>query len=157
MQNPAWPDESHQKELMELHEWLIALEKLEIQRDRENIPAQDFKKNCHVLIERSGENLGIIQDRQVADMTSALSGLLGYSPNEMIGTPFSRYIHRDELPRLAGYYEKRLSGQEAPIIYETILKHENDSNVYVKILTSLFKYLGKPANLVIIKVLAETK
>ena len=157
MPNPAWTDESQQKELMELHQWLIELEKLEIHRDRENVPAQDYKKNCHVLIERSGEKIGIIQDRQIADMTSALSGLLGYSLNEMVGTPFARYVHRDELPRLAGYLEKRMSGQEAPIIYETILKHANENNVYVKILTSLFKYLGRPANLAIIKVLAETK
>ena len=46
--------------------------------------------------------IGIIQDRQILDMTSALSGLLGYSLNEMLGTPFARYVHRDELPRLAG-------------------------------------------------------
>jgi len=157
MPDPARPDESQQKELLELHEWLIELEKLEIHRDRENIPAQDFKKSCHVLIERSGEKICIIQDRQISDMTLALSGLLGYSPNEMLGTPFARYVHRDELPRLADYYEKRRAGQEVPIIYETILRHENESNVYVKILTSLFVYLGKPANLAIIKVLAETR
>lgn len=157
MQNPAWPDESNQKELMELHQWLIELEKLEIHRDREDVPAQDYKKNCHVLIERSGVKIGIIQDRQILDMTSALSGLLGYSLNEMLGTPFARYVHRDELPRLVNYLDKRMSGQEAPIIYETILRHANESNVYVKILTSIFKYLGKPASLAIIKVLAETK
>jgi PAS domain S-box-containing protein len=157
MQSPAGPNESYPKELIELHEWLIELEKLEIQRDSENIPAQEFKKKCHVLIEQSGENIGIIQDRQVADMTSALSRLLGFSPNEMIGTPFSRYVHQNELPRLAEYYEKRLSGQEVPVIYETVLKHENGSNVYVGISTSLFKYLGRAANLAIIKVLAEAK
>jgi PAS domain S-box-containing protein len=157
MPDSTGPDESDQKELFELHEWLIKLEKLEIQREREDMPAQGFKKSCHDLIEKSGARITIVQERQIADITSALGRLLGYSPNEMIGTPFSRYVHRDELPRLADYYERRRSGQEVPIVYESILKHENDNNVYVKILTSLIVYLGKPANLAIIKVLAETR
>ena len=50
-----------------------------------------------------------------------------------------------------------MSGREASNIYETILRHANESNVSVNIFTSIFKYLGKPANLAIIKVLAETK
>jgi PAS domain S-box-containing protein len=157
MHNPVCLDESHQKELMELHEWLIELEKVEIRRGREQIPDQEFKQACHNLIEGSGENISIIQDRQIVALTTSLSMLLGYSPEEMTGTPFSRYVHPDELPRLAQYYEQRLSGLDIPVIYETIIKHRNSSNVYVKILTSLFKYLGKPANLAIIRILAETK
>jgi len=157
MHNPVCPDDSHQKELMELHTWLIELEKLEIRRDREKIPDLEFKQACRDLIEGSGEKIGIIQDRQIVAMTFSLSSPLGYSPEEMTGTPFSRYVHPDELPRLAKYYEQRLSGLDIPVVYETILKHRNSSNVYVKILTSLFKYLGKPANLAIIRILAETK
>jgi PAS domain S-box-containing protein len=157
MHHPAFPDESQERELMELHEWLIKLEKLEIRRDRDKIPDREFEKECRSLIEESGEMIAIILDRQIVAATSSLSSALGYSPEELAGTPFSRYVHPDELPRLAKYYEQRLSGLDVPVIYETILKHNNSSNVYIKILTSLFKYLKKPANLAIIRVLAETR
>ena len=157
MHYPVCPDESHEKDLMELHEWLIRLEKLEIRRDRDKIPDQEFQDGCFSLIEDSGEKITIIQDRQIVAVASSLSGVLGYTPEEITGTPFSRYVHPDELPRLAKYYEQRLSGLDVPVIYETIFRHCNSSNVYVKMLTSLFKYLRKPANLAIIRVLAETR
>ena len=157
MHDPAWSNEADQKDLMLLHNQLVELEKLEIRRVRGDISDIDFFSSCRKKIEETEDLIGIVQDRSVVFASSGAGKLLGYSPEEMIGTPFARYIHPDALPKVAEYYEKRMSGQDAPIMYETALAHKNRNRISIKMLASRFSYLGRPAGYVILKLMTETE
>jgi len=152
----AYSKDNEHNDLLELHNCLIELEKIEIQRSRENIPKRVIEKKYQETLERFSVIAGIVQDRQIIAINSRVSDLLGFSSSELIGSNFDRYIHPSELPEILELYGKRLSGNEVPIIYETILKRRNGYNIYVQITTSLFTYIGMPANFAIIKVLGET-
>ena len=156
MYDPACLLEVYQNDLMQLHNHLMWLEKLEIRRTRHDISDEDLVNTCRKRIGGSQDMIAIIQERSVVCLSSGAGKLLGYSPEEMIGSVVSKYIHPDELPKVVEYNEKRMSGQDAPIIYETVLVHKNQSNIYVKMIASRFVYLGRPAIYVIIKVLAQT-
>jgi len=144
------------KILLELHTCLVELEKIEIERSRENIPNSEIEAKCRDMLEQFIGLAGIVQDGQVKAVNSKITDLLGYASSELIGSHFEKYIHPSELPEMLERYEKRLSGNDMPIIYETILRHKNGNNIYVQITTSLITYLGKPANFAILKVLGET-
>ncbi len=157
MHNPARLNESDQNDLMQLHNQLVELEKLEIRRSKGEISDADFELLCRSKIHESPDLIVLVQDRSLFFVSSGLRGLLGYSLDEMIGSPVSRYIHPDELPKAVENYEKRMSGQEAPIIYDSVLMHKNKSNIPVKMIASLFIYLGRPASFTIIKTTEETE
>jgi len=142
--------------LLELHNCLVELEKTEIQRSRENIPNNEIEAKCRDMLEQFVGLAGIIQDGQVKAANSKIADLLGYASSELIGSHYDRFIHPSELPVMLERYEKRLSGDDTPIIYETILRHKNGHDIYVQITASLITYLGKPANFAILKVLGET-
>ncbi len=80
-----------------------------------------------------------------------MTHLLGYSPEEVIGTSFAHYVHPDELPRLAKYYIQRIAGEDVPPVYNTIIKHKDGSDVHVEIKASVITYQGKLADFAIVK------
>lgn len=157
MHDPTSLNEADQKDLMLLHNQLVELEKLEIRRVRGDLSDEDFVISCRKRIEESQDLISIVQDRSVVFVSSGVEKLIGYFQEEIIGTPFSRYIHPDALPKVAEYYEKRMSGQEAPIMYETLLAHKNRTRISVKMITARFSYLGRPAGYVILKLMTETE
>jgi|GEM_PF-2005754 len=129
---------------------IIALEKLEIQRKESMMSTREMKLACRKLIAESKHNIVVIQDREIVFVTLSLARLLGYTPMEMLGTPFAAYVHLRDLFRLAEYYLNRISGGEAPPIYESTFKHRSGKDINVEIRAGIFPYCGKPADLVIV-------
>lgn len=140
-----------QEKMMELHKCISDLEKFEIQRNLENLSRDEAIEKCRKLIEQCEKHIGIIQKRQIKQASASLTNLIGYTPAELMDTPFARYVHHDELPKLAKIYEQRLSGNEVPNIYKTILKHKNGSDVHIEITAGLCNYFGEPATFAIIE------
>jgi PAS domain S-box-containing protein len=156
MRGSAYSKNGEHKDLFQLHNCLIALEKIELRRSYENIPEKEIEMKCQEIIDQLAVMAGIVKDRQIIAVNAKVIELLGYTSSELIGSNFNRFLHPSELPEILLQYEKRLEGNEMPLIFETILMHRNGNNLYVRIITSLFTYLGKPASLGIIKVLGET-
>jgi len=148
-------DAAAQKKLLELHQKMIALEKLDIRRQESIITATEMKKVCRKLFHDSKEYIAILQDRKVVCISPPLAKLLGYSQMEMFNTSFANYIHPKELFRLAKYYLKRISGGEAPAIYNSILKRRDGKDIRVEIMAGIFPFFKRPADFVIVNELTE--
>jgi two-component system cell cycle sensor histidine kinase/response regulator CckA len=144
-------EESPQEKLLDLHRRIIELEKLEILRQRAGIQSIKMEDVYHNFFNHSRDCMLIVRDRQIMFLSRPLANLLGYSHEEMLNTPFASYVHPDELPRLAKYYIQRISGEDAPPLYNTIIKHRDGKDIAVEIRASLIPYQGRPADLVIIK------
>lgn len=142
-------------DLKELNYYINELEILERKRVRENIPFDLIVSECQRLIEGHYGNIGIIQERIVKQANSNMSKLLGHSPDELTENTFARYVHYDELPKLAQIYQQRISGEDVPSIYHTVLKHKNGQDLRVRIIAGIFARLGKPATLAILKDLRD--
>jgi PAS domain S-box-containing protein len=148
-------DAAAQKKLLELHQKIIALEKLDIRRQESLISAAEMKKACRELFNNSKDCIAILQDRKIVCISPSLAKLLGYPQKEMLNTSFATYIHPQELFKLAGYYLKRISGGEAPPIYNTILKRRDGKDIRVELMAGIFPFFKRPADLVIVQEITE--
>lgn len=151
MKDEEKTDEHFQKELMELHQRIAELEKLNSERTQKENELRTLEQKIHHLFDQEKEGIAIIQDRKVIYVNSLIESLIGYAPEEIIGDFFVDYMHPDELPKVAKYYMQRLAGEDVPPIYETIARHKNGSDVYLEIKASAINYQGKPGLFAIFK------
>jgi PAS domain S-box-containing protein len=146
----------YQKRLVYLHQKISEFEKLDIDHRRnKSITWLETEEKYRYMLEQTEKNACIIQDSKIRLITSNLSELLGYTPEEMINTLIIHYIHPEELPKLVKYYMSRMAGEEVPPIYKTILKHKDDSDIYVEINAGLIPYRGNSADFAIVKCLTK--
>jgi PAS domain S-box-containing protein len=142
-------------ELMELHERITELQKLEIERERTENNLRKIDEKIHKLFYKAEEVITIIQDRQIKYVNPNVSELIGYTPEEIVGTSFAHYIHPDELPKLAKYYLRRIAGEDVPNIYTTVIMHKDGSEVSIEIKASVVQYQGRLADFAIVRKVDE--
>ena len=119
---------------------------------------QESEEKYRNLVERANDGIAIIQDGRVRFANSRLINLWGGGTvDEVVGSPFTNYIHPDELSKVRERYQRRLAGDAIGSIYETKLKRKNGSPVSVELNAGLVTYNGKPADLVIIRDITERK
>ncbi len=143
--------EKLEKGLMDLHERITELQKLEIERERVEDALGKIEEKIHEFFSQAEETIVIIQDRLIKFVNPSVKSLLGYVPEELKGTSFAQYVHPDELPRLAKYYLQRIAGEDVPPIYKTIVKHKDGSNVNIEIKASVVQFQGRLADFAMVK------
>lgn len=86
-----------------------------------------------------------------------LAEMGGYTVEEVTGTPFTDYVHPDELPKLIDRYVRRMAGEDVEPIYETILRRRDGGDVNVEINASTVLYQERTAELVLVRDITERK
>jgi PAS domain S-box-containing protein len=147
-------EERAQEKLFDLHRRIIELEQLEILRQQSKIKRRKIEDAYRDLFNQSKDSARVVQDRKIRYLSPPLAKLLGSTQQEMLNTSFALYVHLDELPRLAGYYLDRISGKDAPLVYNSVLKRRDGKDVPVDIRAGIFPYHRRRAVLIIIKQLA---
>ena len=113
------------------------------------------KEKIHKLFDKAEGVITIIQDRLIKYVNPNIEELIGYTPEEVIGTSFAHYVDPDVLPELANYYLKRIAGEDIPNIYTTVIKHKDGNDVPIEIKASMVKYQGRSADLAIVRKVAS--
>lgn len=121
------------------------------ERKHTEFALKESEEKYRNLVERANDGICIIQDGVIKFANPSLVDLYGGKLSKVIGSPFADFIHPDELIKISKYYELRLKGENAPSIYETIFRHNKGHKVYVEISAGIINYLGKPADLVIVR------
>ncbi|MEK7274746.1 MAG: PAS domain S-box protein, partial [Candidatus Desantisbacteria bacterium] len=85
------------------------------------------------LVERANDGICIIHDSLFKYVNPQFGLMLGYSAEEMLNTPFVRYLHPDELLTVTDRYYRRMSGEEVPQRYESVLKAKDGQAIEVEI------------------------
>jgi PAS domain S-box-containing protein len=109
------------------------------------------------LVERANDAIIILQDTIVQYVNPRASEMMGYTPEESIGTLFPQYVHPDDIETAVDRYNRRLSGEDVPQIYELSLVHKDGRRVPVEINGGVINYKGKPADMVIVRDITERK
>lgn len=109
------------------------------------------------LVENASDGIAIIQDGIIQYANKQVVDIIGYTAEEIIGTPLSRYIHADYIDELNDNYRKRISGQSAGNLFEAILLHKNGSNIEVEFNSNITMYKLRPADFVLIRNIQERK
>jgi hypothetical protein len=109
------------------------------------------------LLERANDGIGITQDKLMKYMNPHGAEILGYTVQEIIGTPFTDYIHPDEVRRVVSYYTGRMKGKNVRSKYESALIDRQGRKILVELNASLISYQGKAADVVIFRDITEGK
>lgn len=109
------------------------------------------------VVERANDGICIIQDRLVKYANPQMAEMYGGSVEEIINTPFVNYIHPDDIPMVINRYNQRMAGEQVPSVYEITLRCKDGREVYGELNIGLINYLGKPAELVIVRDVTERK
>ena len=72
--------------LMELHERITEVQKLEIGRKKAENMVRRIEENLHKLFNEAKDVITIVQDRKVIYVNPSVEELVGYTPEEVIGS-----------------------------------------------------------------------
>jgi PAS domain S-box-containing protein len=117
----------------------------------------ELEERYRILLEQGDVGIVIIQDRLLKYVNPCLIEISGYTEEELIDSPFGIYIHPDELPRMVNCYMRRMAGEEIPSKHESVFKNKEGQDRQIEINASRIKYQGKPADLVIVRDVTESR
>lgn len=127
----------------------------EIERMQAQELLKESEEKYRNLIEHAQDGICIIQDNKVKFMNSCLEKMWGGTKKEILNTPFTNYVHPDELDKIVRYNNERMKNKNVPSIYNTVLLHKDGHKVYAELSAGLISYKSKPANLIIIRDVTE--
>ena len=117
----------------------------------------ELQERYRILVDRGDVGVAVIQDRLLKYVNPYLVEISGYTEKELIDSPFGIYIHPDELPRMVNCYMRRMAGEEIPSKHESVFKNKEGQDRRIEINTSRIKYQGRPADLVIVRDVTESR
>ncbi len=101
-----------------------------------------------LLFEHANLGIFVARDGCVKFPNPYLSQIVGYSPAELDGQPFSLFIHPEDLPLVATRHQERLSGKTGlPQTYDFRVISKNGTILWVQLCTVLIQWQGRPATL----------
>jgi len=109
------------------------------------------------LVESSTDGILIVQDGRIRFANSASSSVLGCLPQELLDSPFLRFVSpafRDVVERR---HEERLGGGSPPPVYEIEVLRGDESLLPVEINAVAIDYEGSRATLVFIRDISSRK
>ncbi|NQT65287.1 MAG: PAS domain S-box protein [FCB group bacterium] len=109
------------------------------------------------LVDSSKDGIIIIQDGILKFTNTASMEFLGYTPDEMIGVSFLKFVSPEYRELAIKRYTDRIEGKEVPSIYELELLRKDGSILPVELNAIQIEYEGKPVVLVHIRDITERK
>ncbi|MBW1896734.1 MAG: PAS domain S-box protein [Deltaproteobacteria bacterium] len=126
-------------------------------RQRAEEVLRESEEKYRNVVERSNDGIVIIQDGLIKYANPSVKRMTGYDVDAATDTPFSDFIHADEVDEAMEIYKRRLAGEALPTRYERKLRHKNGSRIDTEMDGGLISYEDKPADLVIIRDITKRK
>ena len=133
------------------------LEKEIQERKRVERAADESEEKYRNLVEQAAEGIAILQDGLIQYANPRLLELTGYSLEDVMDTPFSKYVHPDEVAESVDKYQSWTSGKEPKTPYERRLMHRDGNIIPAEISVGPVTYKGKPALMVSLRDVTERK
>ncbi|MCP4685175.1 MAG: PAS domain S-box protein [bacterium] len=138
-------------------EYICALARdiTERKRIREHLSASEEKYRS--LVEHAQDGIVIVSKGLLTFVNPALAKLLGYTVDEMLGKEFEQFIPPAYIDEIARNYRARMSGEDVPPAYESVLVRKDGSPVEIEYNVSVITYDGGPADLTFIRDITERR
>ncbi|UCF08883.1 MAG: PAS domain S-box protein [Thermoplasmata archaeon] len=118
---------------------------------------RESEEKYSALVENSKDGIVIIQDRVLIFTNRACTEMVGYTPEEMIGTDFMEWVAPESLELVGERYAHRMAGKDVPGVYEIALIRKDGTTLPVEVSATLVDYEGTPTDLVFIRDITERK
>ncbi len=126
-------------------------------RRRAEEALRESEEKYRQLVERATDGIAIIQDSLFKYINPRAAELGGFSLEELIDAPFSRYLATADLAFLESTYSRDPDDAEASAIFEAAVKRKDGTLVNVELNTGPITYEGKRANLVILRDVSDRR
>jgi PAS domain S-box-containing protein len=126
-------------------------------RERVERALREGEEKYRAVVERASDGIALIQEGLMKYVNPRLAEMAGYTVEEVIGTPFTHFVHPDELPEAIEFYQRRMAGEPLPTRYERTLRRKDGRSILTEIDAAVVTYEGKPANLAIIRDITDRK
>ncbi|RLF44460.1 MAG: hypothetical protein DRN29_08405, partial [Thermoplasmata archaeon] len=133
----------HAKDITQLKQLIKALEESE--------------EKYRTFVENANDGICIIKDGLVIFANPRLLQMGGYSEEDVINQPFSKFIAEEALDEVMERYRCRMAGEKVESIYETMLKRKDGGIIFAEFNVSIIDYEGGKAELVIVRDITERK
>ena len=118
---------------------------------------ENEEKYRHV-VERASDGIAIIQDSLFKFINPRAAEMGGFTLDELIDTPFSRYLTTEDVAALESTYKKEPDDDEdAPAIFEASVRRKDGTTTSVELSAGRISYQGKPASLVIMRDVSDRR
>jgi two-component system cell cycle sensor histidine kinase/response regulator CckA len=118
---------------------------------------RESEKKYSALVENSKDGIIMIQEGVLTFINEASTDLVGYSPEEMIGAIFVKFIAPDYRDLVVRRYSERMEGKDVPSIYEVELLRKDGTTVPVELNAMHIEFGGKPTDLAFVRDITERK
>ena len=118
---------------------------------------RESEEKYRTLIDRATDGICVVQDSIIKMCNRYVTEFWGGSVEEILGRPFTDFVHPDALSEIVDSYNRRMAGESTPSIYETKLKRKDGSIFHAELNAGIISYEGKPADLIIIRDMNERK
>ena len=116
---------------------------------------KDSEKKYKTIIETAKDGVVIIQDGICKYSNKAIKNILGFSPDDFVGTSIFEMLPQKERDVVEKRYHMRLAGKEVPSVYELNLVCKDKKTKKVEISASVIQYDGRPADMGFIRDLSD--
>jgi PAS domain S-box-containing protein len=118
---------------------------------------KDSEEKHRIVVENALESIFVLQDGLVKFVNPASVKLLGYSKENLISTPFTEFIHPEDLELVSKNYIKRLKGEDLPSVYPFKVIAKDRTVKWVEVHAVVVYWEGKPATLNFLSDITERK
>jgi PAS domain S-box-containing protein len=130
---------------------------LEDQVQARTAALQDSEVKYRSVVERANDGIVIIRDGLLVLVNSTIARMVGYTVEEMQGSPYLDFLYPSEREAVTERYRKRLKGEDVQAIYETALLHKNGSPVPAELNAGLTQDEWGISDLVMVRDITERK
>ena len=134
---------------------LLGINILARKRAEEGLRESEAKYSA--VVQQAKDGVVIIQDNLAQFVNPALAAILGYARDEIEGMPFIRHVAPESRDQVAGRVEARIAGEDVPPVYEAKLLRKDGTTIDAELSANVVQYRGKPADLGLIRDIAERK
>jgi len=112
---------------------------------------QENEEKYRHVVERASDGIAIIQDSLFKFINPRAAEIGGFTLDELIDTPFSRYLATEDIAALESTYQREPGAEDSPVIFEAAIKRKDGTTTKVELSAGRISYQGKPASLVILR------
>jgi PAS domain S-box-containing protein len=118
---------------------------------------RESEEKYRTLVNRANDAICVLQDGIIKMFNPRLPEFWGGSEEEIMGRPFTDFVHPEALFELISNYKRRISGESFPSLYETTMMRKDGSRSFVELNAGVITFEGGPADLVIVRDINDRK
>ena len=131
-----------------------------LEQARRRLLEKDLKKSeekYRAVVDRANDGIAIVQGGAVVFSNPKAAAIFGYSPQEIIGTPFVERVSPADRALVQERYARRKAGENVPPVYEITMIDRTGRPVAVELNAGIIMFEGRPADLVYIRDISDRK